>query len=131
MDGGIGAQRCDAAAGLWAGIRRRDERWSASASRPGIEIYGYSARQYGDWRASYRQWTPVVVYEVNGQYYPTNVRGARQVQVYRSQGGYFLPPRDQDWARTDKRFKNKRRPTDADYGGGGLTRTTDSGSLPR
>jgi hypothetical protein len=85
-------------------------------SRPGLEIYGYNARQYGDWRASYRQWTPVVVYESNGQYYPTNIRGARQVQVYRSQSGYFMPPRDQEWARTDRRFNNKRRPTDDDYG---------------
>lgn len=85
-------------------------------SRPGIELYGYSAQQYGDWRGNYRQWTPVVVYESNGQYYPTNVRGSRQVQVYRSQSGYFLPPQDQEWARTDRRFNNQRRPTAADYG---------------
>jgi hypothetical protein len=83
---------------------------------PGIDLYGYSADQYGDWHAGYRQWTPTVVYEVNGQYYPNNVRGGRQVQVYHSQSGYFLPPRDQEWARTDKRFNSKRLPTDADYG---------------
>lgn len=83
---------------------------------PGIEFYGYSAEQHGDWHANYRQWTPTVLYEVNGRYYPNNVRGARQVQVYHSQSGYFLPPRDQEWARTDKRFNSKRIPTDADYG---------------
>jgi hypothetical protein len=83
---------------------------------PGIDLYGYSADQYGDWRASYRQWSPTVVYEVNGQYYPGNVRGGRPVQVYRSQSGYFLPPRDQDWARTDRRFDRRRVPTEADYG---------------
>jgi hypothetical protein len=82
---------------------------------PGIDLYGYSAEQHGDWHANYRQWTPAVVYEVNGQYYPNNVRGARQVQVYRSQSGYFLPPRDQEWARTEKRFDAKKAPTDADY----------------
>jgi hypothetical protein len=83
---------------------------------PGIDLYGYSAERDGDWHASYRQWTPTVVYEVNGQYYPANVRGGREVQVYRTQSGYVLPPRDQEWARTDKRFNAKKVPTDADYG---------------
>jgi hypothetical protein len=83
---------------------------------PGISLYGYSAERDGDWRASYRQWAPVTIYEVNGQYYPDNVRGARQVQVYRTQSGYVLPPRDQEWARTEKRFDRKKVPTDADYG---------------
>ena len=81
-----------------------------------IELYGYSPDYFGDWRINYRQWTPVVIYEYNGVYYPRNVRGARAVMVYRSPSGYFLPPHDRDWARTDRRFNNKRRPTDADYG---------------
>jgi hypothetical protein len=83
---------------------------------PGVDLYEYSSQDYGDWHANYRQWTPVVVYEVNGRYYPNNVRGARQVQVYRSQSQYFLPPRDQEWTRTDRRFKSKRMPNDTDYG---------------
>jgi hypothetical protein len=83
---------------------------------PGINLYGYSADQYGDWHARYRDWTPTVVYESNGQYYPNNVRGARQVQVYRVNSEYVLPPRDQEWAKTEKRFNSKRIPTEADYG---------------
>jgi hypothetical protein len=82
---------------------------------PGIEFYDYSPRAFGDWRTSYRQWQPVVVYEYQGSYYGRNIRGARPVQIYRSPTGYFLPPRDQDWARTDRRFNDKKRPTDADY----------------
>ena len=80
-----------------------------------IDLYYYSPDYYGDWRMGYRDWSPVVIYEYNGAYYPRNVRGARAVTVYRSSSGYFLPPRNQDWARSDKRFNNKRRPNDADY----------------
>ncbi len=83
---------------------------------PGIDLYGYDATTYGDWRTGYRQWTPTVVYESNGQYYPTRIRGARQVQVYRTQSGYMLPPRDREWVKTDRRFKSKQMPNDADYG---------------
>lgn len=83
---------------------------------PGVDIYGYSAAAYGDWRTNYRQWVPVSVYEVNGVYYPNRVRGAREVQVYRGQNGYFMPPQDQEWARTDRRFNSKKIPTPADYG---------------
>jgi len=83
---------------------------------PGIDLYGYSVDRDGDWRTGYRGWTPVVVYEVDGRYYSTNVRGARQVQVYRTRSGYVLPPRDQEWVRTDKRFDRKKIPTDVDYG---------------
>jgi hypothetical protein len=81
-----------------------------------LSIYGYSADQYGDWHTGYRQWQPATVYEVNGQYYPNKVNGARQVQVYHSQTGYFMPPRDAEWAKTDKRFDQKKIPNDADYG---------------
>ena len=51
----------------------------------GIDLYGYDAGRYGDWHANYRQWSPTTVYELNGTYYPKNVRGGRQVQVYHSQ----------------------------------------------
>ena len=81
-----------------------------------LDIYGYSADRYGDWHAGYRQWTPTTVYESNGQYYQNKVRGAREVQVYHSQSGYFMPPRDQEWSRTDTRFKAKKLPNDDDYG---------------
>ncbi|MES1259037.1 MAG: hypothetical protein ABUL71_00480 [Gemmatimonadota bacterium] len=83
---------------------------------PGVDLYGYSMDRDGDWRIGYRSWTPVVVYELDGRYYPSNVRGARQVQVYRTRYGYVPPPRDQEWARTDRRFDRKKIPTDADYG---------------
>ena len=84
---------------------------------PGIELYSYSAQQHGDWHANYREWTPAVVYEVNGQYYQSSVRGSRELEVYHSRaGGYFLPPQEQEWVRTDKRFHSKRRPNEADYG---------------
>jgi hypothetical protein len=90
---------------------------SASAQfGTGVDLYGYYPDVYGDWRVNYRQWSPVVLYEYNGQYYPSRVRGAREVQVYRSQSRYFLPPRDQEWARTERRFTQRRMPTDVDYG---------------
>ena len=82
---------------------------------PSIDLYGYSAERDGDWHAGYRQWSPTTVYEVNGQYYPNSVKGARQVQVYHTSTGYVLPPRDKDWAATEKRFDKKKVPTDVDY----------------
>jgi hypothetical protein len=83
---------------------------------PGIDVYGYSAAQYGDWHTNYHNWQPATVYESNGSYYARKVKGARQVQVYHSQAGYFMPPQDKDWANTDKRFNSKKMPTAADYG---------------
>lgn len=83
---------------------------------PGVALYQYDAIRDGEWRSSYRQWTPVVVYELNGTYYPTKVRGGRQVQVYRYQSSYFLPPRDQEWRKADRRYNTRKAPTDADYG---------------
>ena len=80
-----------------------------------IEIYDYSPDYYGDWRNNYRRWSPVVIYEHNGRYYPNRFRGARPLQVYRNRSGYFLPPRDRDWNRADQRFDSRRRPTDGDY----------------
>jgi len=84
-------------------------------SRPGLDIYGYSANQYGDWRGNYRQWTPVVVYESNGQYYPTKFAGhGRCRSIARSPG--ISCRRETRLGPHDKRFNNKKRPTDADYG---------------
>jgi hypothetical protein len=80
-----------------------------------VEIYDYSPGYYGDWRYNYRRWSPVVIYEYRGRYYPNRLRGARPLQVYRNRSGYFLPPRDRDWSRADRRFDPRRRPTDRDY----------------
>ena len=82
---------------------------------PGIDLYAYSPDYYGDWRYNYRSWSPVVVYEYDGAYYPNRIRRARPVEVYRGSSGYFLPPRDRDWSRTDRRFDNRRLPTRRDY----------------
>ena len=81
----------------------------------GVDVYGYSPQAYGDWHTTYRQWTPTTVYEWNGRYYPTRIRGARQVQVYQTDRGYMMPPRDADFVRTDRRFNKKKLPTDDDY----------------
>jgi hypothetical protein len=35
--------------------------------------------------------------------------------VYRNRSGYFLPPRDRDWSRAERRFDPRRRPTERDY----------------
>ncbi|HEX8726336.1 MAG TPA: hypothetical protein VF737_13195 [Gemmatimonadaceae bacterium] len=71
---------------------------------PDVGIFAYSAPRYGDWRVAYMQWTPVVVYEVRGRYYPHAVRGARAVAVYRFHDEYFFPPRDRAWVRFDRRY---------------------------
>ncbi len=94
----------------------RTTRMSASAQLgPGIEIYSYSTSRDGDWHANYRQWSPATVYELNGSYYSDRVTGGREVQVYRTSGGYMLPPRDKDLRRTDRRLNGKRLPNNADY----------------
>jgi len=84
-------------------------------SRRYVDLYDYSPDYYGDWRYNYRSWSPVIVYESGGRYYPRSFRGAREVQVYRNRSGYFLPPRDRDWDRADRRFDDRRRPNDSDY----------------
>ena len=80
-----------------------------------VEIYDYSPDYYGDWRYNYRRWSPVVIYEYGGRYYPNRFRGARPLQVYRNRSGFFLPPRDREWSRVDRRFDSRRRPTEWDY----------------
>ena len=79
-----------------------------------IGVLGYSAERAGDWRKSYKRWTPTTVYEFNGRYYPHNAPGARAVQIYRYQNEYFLPPQDHDWVGFDKRYNYSRQPNDAD-----------------
>ena len=83
---------------------------------PGVELYGYPVDMSGDWHANYLRWTPAVVFEISGRYYPIRVRGARELQLFRSPSGYFLPPRDPEWLRVDRRFKLKNLPNDSDYG---------------
>jgi len=89
------------------GPRYYDRRW--------VDLYAYDPYYYGDWRGNYRRWSPVVIYEYGGRYYPKRLRGSRPVQVYRNRSGYFLPPRDRDWDRADRRFDNRRRPNESDY----------------
>ncbi|HEX3927379.1 MAG TPA: hypothetical protein VHW65_05230 [Gemmatimonadales bacterium] len=83
---------------------------------PGVDVWSYSSDDFGDWHANYRSWAPTTVYELNGTYYNHNIHGSRAVQVYHNSTGYFMPPHDQSWAGTDKRFKTNRTPTEADYG---------------
>jgi hypothetical protein len=80
-----------------------------------LTINSYDASKYGDWHTSYRHWSPVTVYTLNGQYYNHSVRGARAVQVYRQNGSYFLPPRDTKWNGFDHRYNYRHRPNDDDY----------------
>ncbi len=87
----------------------------AAGYGPAISLYGYYPDYFGDWRRSYQQWDPVVIYELHGTYYPQPVRGARALEVYRSGSSYFLPPRDRAWARTERRFGPKRMPNGHDY----------------
>ncbi|MGD0483292.1 MAG: hypothetical protein ABSB58_01420 [Gemmatimonadales bacterium] len=84
---------------------------------PEIGVFAYSPQRYGDWQTTYRRWTPVTLYDVNGHYYRYQVRGARAVQVYSYNNEYFLPPQDEAWAnRADPRYRYQWRPGDADYG---------------
>lgn len=56
------------------------------------------------------------MYVYEGHYYSRPVRGARTVVVYRQGRNYFLPPKDEEWAKHgDRRYDYKRRPTDDDY----------------
>ena len=83
---------------------------------PAIGISAYSPDRYGDWRTNYLQWTPVTLYVVDGRYYQRSRRGARPVQVYQRGNEHFLPPQDRAWFGHDRRYNNKHRPHDADYG---------------
>lgn len=83
---------------------------------PEIGVFEYSPARDGEWRGNYRRWTPVTLYDVNGRYYRSEVRGARQVLVYSYDNDYFLPPRDKDWNGADARYNYRRQPTPADFG---------------
>ena len=81
-----------------------------------VPVYNYSAPDVGDWHATYQKWEPTVVFESGGHYYPHQVAGAREVQVYHYQDRYFMPPRDAGFAGTDHRLDPKRAPSNDDYG---------------
>ena len=81
-----------------------------------VGVLGYSPDRAGDWRTNVRRWTPVTLYEVNGRYYPKNGAGARPVAMYRYQNEYFLPPTDQAWVGSDKRYNYNHQPNNADRG---------------
>ena len=77
---------------------------------PEIRLHAYTPAHDGDWRANYRRWTPVTLYDVNGHYYRTAVNGSRPVNMYSYNGEYFTPPSDQAWVGIDRRFNYDRRP---------------------
>ncbi len=79
-----------------------------------VGVLGYSADRAGDWRRNARRWTPVTLYESNGRYYSKNAPGARAVAMYRYQNEYFLPPADQAWVGTDKRYNYNHQPNAQD-----------------
>ncbi|HTR79602.1 MAG TPA: hypothetical protein VMH39_15895, partial [Gemmatimonadaceae bacterium] len=82
---------------------------------PEIGVFAFAPERYGPWRANYMKWTPVTLYDVNGHYYRTQVRGARPVLVYSFKGEYFFPPQDKAWIGLDRRYDYKLRPVDDDY----------------
>ena len=81
-----------------------------------VGVLGYSADRAGDWRRNMRRWTPVTLYESNGRYYQHNAAGARAVSMYRYRNEYFLPPTDQAWVGSDRRFNYRHQPNDDDRG---------------
>ena len=83
---------------------------------PEISLFAYSQTAHGDWRTTYKQWTPVTIYDVNGHYYRKSVKGSRAVVVYTRNNEYFLPPQDKAWVGTDKRYDYKKQPDDRDRG---------------
>jgi hypothetical protein len=83
---------------------------------PEIGVFAYSPERQGDWRANYRRWTPVTLYDINGRYYRNSVRGARPVVVYMYNDEYFLPPQEQGWNGFDNRYNYRRRPNGSDEG---------------
>jgi hypothetical protein len=85
---------------------------------PEVAVYAYSPERLGDWRANYRQWTPVTLYDINGRYYRNSVRGARPFLVYQYHNEYFLPPQDHGWNGMDRRYNYRRQPNQEDFGRG-------------
>jgi hypothetical protein len=89
----------------------------ASGTRlgPEIGVYSYAPERLGDWRANYRRWRPVTLYDINGRYYRSQVREARPVLVYSYQNESFLPPQDRAWNGADRRYNYRWQPTQDDY----------------
>jgi hypothetical protein len=83
---------------------------------PDVSVFAYSPERHGDWRANYRTWTPVTLYDVNGRYYRNSVPGARAVAMYSYNGEFFLPPTDEAWVNMDRRYHYDHRPVDVDRG---------------
>jgi hypothetical protein len=88
------------------------ERYDTPDRRLGNEVgvAEYSQDRAGDWRTNMRRWSPVVMYEVNGRYYPNSGAGGRPVAMYRYQNEYFLPPDDQAWVGSDRRYDYRHQP---------------------
>jgi|SRR5579862_6004756 len=83
---------------------------------PVLSIKAYSAERHGDWHTSYKKWTPVTRYEVNGSYYSKNVSGSRPVAMYRYKSETFLPPHEKAFNGYDKRYNYKHAPNEEDHG---------------
>ncbi len=81
---------------------------------PEIGVVAYAPERHGDWHANYRKWTPIVLYDVNGRYYRSQVEGSRAVMVYTYNGEYFFPPADRAWVGFDKRYDYHRAPVEVD-----------------
>ncbi|HEY4099309.1 MAG TPA: hypothetical protein VGM20_00370 [Gemmatimonadales bacterium] len=78
-----------------------------------VDVYGYYPDYWGDWHTDYLGWSPTVVYDYNGAYYPSQIRGSRPVTVYHTNKGYFFPPHENSWK--DNRFNRKQMPNAGDY----------------
>ena len=83
---------------------------------PEVSLAAYSPAIHGEWKTSYRHWTPVTLYEYGGRYYHHSVSGARAVGMYSHNNQVFLPPTDRAWLGYDRRYNYKRVPNDDDRG---------------
>jgi hypothetical protein len=81
---------------------------------PEIGVVAYAPERHGDWHANYRRWTPIVLYDVNGHYYRTQVAGSRAVMVYTYNNEFFFPPTDRAWVGFDKRYDYGHAPVEVD-----------------
>ena len=93
-----------------------DAAWFDPRLGPEVGVLAYSPRRGGDWRRNVRRWTPVTLYKVRGRYFLKNGTGARPVAMYRYRDEYFLPPNDQGWVGSDRRFDYNNRPDEDDRG---------------
>jgi len=93
----------------------RDRSAAEPAYGEPVDLMLYSPDVHGDWRSASNRWEVTTVYYQNGRYYRDRIPGARELMLYRWQNQYFLPPREQGWESSDRRFDNRMRPTDEDY----------------